>query len=255
MLVAEGTGANWDAELASELAAGEGAVMNALSSYLRHLETSADGGGAEWQWRLGQSIAKFDVPAAKDGCFPALFNRALALGVISRRRVYSEAVAMMQRGGPAEDPPAGLLGKLAWLVTSSGAASVLHQRRKKAVTAAAAAEAGDFHAGLARAREGMVVHGGATLQHLRWRGLLTDYLVARPPKNMELQGAPAVLLVHGFGAFSEHWRDNVAALAQQGFTVYAPTLPGYGRAEVHFIFYFILHNYSISFKLSLLCIE
>ena len=29
----------------------------------------------------------------------------------------------------------------------------------------------------------------------------------------------------------EHWRDNAAALAAQGFEVYCPTLPGYGRAE------------------------
>lgn len=30
---------------------------------------------------------------------------------------------------------------------------------------------------------------------------------------------------------AEHYRANVAALAAAGYDVYAPTLPGYGRAE------------------------
>lgn len=225
----QGGGADWGAELAAELAAGEGPVMEALNSYLRHVETSADSGGSSWQWKLGAAIAKFDVPAAPDGCFPALFNRAIALGVVSRRRIYSEAVALMKaQGGETLDPPTGLLQKLGWLLTSSGGACAQRQRQRKASAAAAAAEAGDFHAGMAREREGAMLHG-ATLRHWRWRGILTDYLVAHPKRP--LPGAPAVLLVHGFGAFGEHWRDNVAALAAKGLTVYAPTFPGYGRAE------------------------
>lgn len=131
---------------------------------------------------------------------------------------------------------------------------------------------------------------GATLHHWRWKGVLTDYLAA-PASGSGTAAAgaaerPAILLCHGFGAFSgallcerwrggqlcgmfaalsmpmrptpccilaklpfplanhvvlsfthpchthaEHYRDNVAALAAQGFDVYAPTLPGYGRSE------------------------
>ena len=222
---------DWGAELAAELAAGEGPVMQALNTYLRHVETSGDGGGTTWQWKLGAAIGKFDIPAAPDGCFPALFNRAMSLGVVSRRRIYAEAMELLEKQkneGYMPSPP-GILAKLGWLLTSSGGACVLRKRQRKATAAAAAAEAGDFHAALARSREGVVLHNGATLRHWRWRGILTDYLVAAPEKP--LPGAPAVLLVHGFGAFSEHWRDNVAALASQGYTVYAPTLPGYGRSE------------------------
>ncbi len=50
--------------------------------------------------------------------------------------------------------------------------------------------------------------------------------MAEPLPGTERPGAPAVLLVHGFGAFGDQWRDNVEALAQAGFRVFAPTLPG-----------------------------
>lgn len=53
-----------------------------------------------------------------------------------------------------------------------------------------------------------------------------DYCMAEPLPGTERPGAPAVLLVHGFGAFGDQWRDNVEALAQAGFRVFAPTLPG-----------------------------
>jgi pimeloyl-ACP methyl ester carboxylesterase len=39
------------------------------------------------------------------------------------------------------------------------------------------------------------------------------------------------VLVHGFGAFGDQWRFNLAPLAEAGYTVYAPTLPGFGRSE------------------------
>lgn len=41
---------------------------------------------------------------------------------------------------------------------------------------------------------------GATLHHWRWRGLLTDYLAAEGAPAGSTR--PAILLTHGFGAFS-----------------------------------------------------
>lgn len=232
-----GGSGDWGAELATELAAGEGPVMEALQAYCRHIETDGESGGSEWQWKLGAAIARYDVPAAPDGCFPAIFGPALALGVVSRRRVYYEATKQLEELGENHDSeaPQGILAKLGWLLTSSGGATARRQRRRKAVAAATAAEAGDFHAEMARRRDGAVVHDGAVVRHWRWGryGVLTDYLVAHPPSASDTLpvDAPAILLVHGFGAFGEHWRGNVAALAAQGFRVYAPTFPGYGRAE------------------------
>ncbi|GAB4818230.1 hypothetical protein N2152v2_005276 [Parachlorella kessleri] len=230
--------AAWEAELAAELAAGEGPVMAALETYLRRVEADAAGGGssAELGPRLWEAVANFDIPAAPEGCFPALFTRALALGVVSKRRLYQQAQALLRASQPAQlgalsrmadflsrlGPPNLLTGALKAASTGGG------QRARKAAAALAAAEARDFHEQMAAQRQDREVNG-AKLRHWRWRGMLTDYLEAVPDNPRP--GAPAILLVHGFGAFSEQWRDNASALAAGGYHVFAPTLPGYGRSE------------------------
>ncbi len=47
------------------------------------------------------------------------------------------------------------------------------------------------------------------------------------PSNNRMPG-PSIPIAH---PAAEHYRGNVAALAAAGYDVYAPTLPGYGRAE------------------------
>lgn len=42
---------------------------------------------------------------------------------------------------------------------------------------------------------------------------------------------PALVLVHGFGASSRHWRRNLAPLAAQGYRVYAIDLLGFGMGD------------------------
>lgn len=42
---------------------------------------------------------------------------------------------------------------------------------------------------------------------------------------------PATLLVHGFGAFLEHYRDNIRAIAEGRNRVWAITLLGFGKSE------------------------
>eukprot|EP00887_Chlorella_sp_A99_P003679 scaffold7.g3679.t1 len=270
----------WEAEVAAELAAGEGPVLSALGAYLLHLEETGgtdDGSGGgegpllrglaglaaalatagadgdtvpgeqrrqeQLQELLAAAIAQHDAPACPGGCFPALFGRALALGVVSRRRVYATAQQLLA-SLPADAPRPTLASPLAllgWLLTSSGGALAREGRRTKAAAAAGAAVAGDFHEALASRRDGAALHG-ARLHHWRWArggGLLTDYLHAAPPAAADGSAAarlgqeqrPAIVLVHGFGAFAEHYRSNLAALAAAGYHVYAPTLPGFGRSE------------------------
>lgn len=46
--------------------------------------------------------------------------------------------------------------------------------------------------------------------------------------------APPLLLVHGFGASSYQWRFQLPALAEAGFHVLAPDLPGHGFSQLNF---------------------
>ena len=45
------------------------------------------------------------------------------------------------------------------------------------------------------------------------------------------RAAPALVLIHGFGAASGHWRSNSAALAEAGWCVYALDLVGFGDSS------------------------
>lgn len=76
----------------------------------------------------------------------------------------------------------------------------------------------------------MVQAGAAKRQFWRWHGQLVDFFVAEPEGGAD-ENTPTVLLVHGFGAFAEHWRRNIPALAAEGYKVYACTLPGFGPSE------------------------
>ncbi len=40
-----------------------------------------------------------------------------------------------------------------------------------------------------------------------------------------------IVLIHGFGASSDHWRNNAEAFAAEGFRVYGIDLIGFGRSE------------------------
>ena len=42
---------------------------------------------------------------------------------------------------------------------------------------------------------------------------------------------PALVLLHGFGASSGHWRDNAKAIAAAGYRVYAMDLLGFGQSD------------------------
>ena len=57
------------------------------------------------------------------------------------------------------------------------------------------------------------------------------HCVRQGPSQPEGRGAdqPAVLLVHGFGASTDHWRYNIPALAA-GYEVHALDLLGFGRS-------------------------
>lgn len=67
-----------------------------------------------------------------------------------------------------------------------------------------------------------------------WRGLAVHWRQLDPPEGAIQRpgaGLGAVLLLHGFGAASGHWRHNAEALAAEGWAVYALDLIGFGASE------------------------
>lgn len=62
-----------------------------------------------------------------------------------------------------------------------------------------------------------------------WRGQSIYYVQAGLPAGQSPGDRPPLLLIHGFGASTDHWRKNIADL-QQDFSVWAIDLLGFGRS-------------------------
>jgi pimeloyl-ACP methyl ester carboxylesterase len=62
-------------------------------------------------------------------------------------------------------------------------------------------------------------------QYWQWRGQKVYYVQAGVKKSAQ----PSLLLVHGFGASTDHWRKNIHQL-QEHFEVWAIDLMGFGRS-------------------------
>lgn len=187
-------------ESVKQMAIGAGAttVRNALDGYLRYLEaTSRD----DWQEVHDRVRATETRPGAS---FRALFGCALSLGAISRRRVYHEAIKYERERN------AGWLSPLGYSV----------------FTVSAAVEdsiSSEWYRLLAFKSQQQFVNKGLSIRTWRWRGHLVQYAAAG-------KEGPALTLVHGFGAFWEHYRDNIISLANSGYKVWAITLLGFGRS-------------------------
>jgi pimeloyl-ACP methyl ester carboxylesterase len=66
---------------------------------------------------------------------------------------------------------------------------------------------------------------GVQSRDVRVQGMRIHYLAEGPPNGS------AVVLVHGLGGRAEDWRNLAPFLANAGFHVYMPDLPGYGRSQ------------------------
>jgi len=66
---------------------------------------------------------------------------------------------------------------------------------------------------------------GAENSSVQVAGYRLHYLVEGPADG------PPMVLVHGLGGRAEDWRNLAPWLAQAGFRVYMPDLPGFGRSE------------------------
>ncbi|KAL7001665.1 hypothetical protein U1Q18_002814 [Sarracenia purpurea var. burkii] len=173
-------------------------VLNALAAYLRYLEGTVRD---DWQ----EVHEKLRNAESREGAsFGTLFGSALCLGIISRRRALYEAVKY------EKERNAGFLSPFGY----------------SAVTVAAVVNtvcSVEWY-WLMASKNQFMDKGIYAIRIWRWKGYLIQYTVVGDE-------GPAILLVHGFGAFLEHYRDNINGVAEGGNRVWAITLLGFGRSE------------------------
>jgi len=63
----------------------------------------------------------------------------------------------------------------------------------------------------------------------QWQSHSIYYVTAEPSTPKPNNTSPPLLLIHGFGASTDHWRKNIAELSQD-FQVWAIDLLGFGRS-------------------------
>ncbi|KAJ7949612.1 Pheophytinase, chloroplastic [Quillaja saponaria] len=177
---------------------GTNSVLNALAAYLRYLEGTARD---DWQ----EVHERTRSAESRDGAsFIRLFGPALCLGIISRRRVHYEAIKYeKERNG-------GFLSPFGY----------------SAATIAAAVDAVSSMEWywLMALRDQRNDDRKHYIRIWRWNGYLVQY-------TADGTQGPAVLLVHGFGAFWEHFRGNIRSIVEGGNRVWAITVLGFGKSE------------------------
>jgi len=193
-----------------------GGCQQAMEKYKGYLAYSSSRSEPAWDL-LDSTVRLFEQ--RPETSFTRLFSAHLAAGVLSRRRVHQ-------------------------LATQHEADNFSYFQAFPAREAKACVEGSDFSRLLAMSdneRVTEVVNSasqekvGLTGRYWMWRGHLIQYLVMAP-EGLAENDAPALLLIHGFGAMSEHYRRNVSDLAKE-FTVYVPTVIGFGRCEKPLIDY------------------
>ncbi|GMH08801.1 hypothetical protein Nepgr_010641 [Nepenthes gracilis] len=180
------------------VAGGTHVVLDALDAYLRYLEGTTRDDWQEVHKRLQETESR------KGASFGALFGSALQVGIISRRRVYYEAAKY------EKEKNAGFLSSISYSTAT--------------VTAAVETVCSMEWYWLLALRSQANNEGSFSSRFWRWNGYLVQYTVVG-------REGPAVLLVHGFGAFLEHYRDNLCSIADGGNQVWAITLLGFGKSE------------------------
>ncbi|CAM6084786.1 unnamed protein product [Calypogeia fissa] len=187
------------------LKGGATGALNILKGYLRFLEPT---GRDDWQ-EVHEHIVRLEIrPGAS---FRGIFGNALVLGTLSLRRIYHEAMDYEKARGGGWLSPFGF--------SSFTAAAVI--RDSKAI---------EWYQLLALKSREQGQEQGFQVGTWRWRGFLIQYALAGT-------SGPPVVFVHGFGAFWQHWRDNIKSVAQSGHRVFALTMLGFGRSEKPLITY------------------
>ncbi|KAF3433124.1 hypothetical protein FNV43_RR24226 [Rhamnella rubrinervis] len=182
----------------SSVGGGTETVLNALAAYLRYLEGTARDDWQEVHERVHNAESR------EGASFVKLFGPALSLGIISRRRVHHEAIKYKK------EQNAGFLSPFGYSTISTAAA----------IDAVCSME----WYWLMALKSQISNESSYPIRIWRWSGYLIQYTVVG-------HEGPAILLVHGFGAFLEHYRDNMSNIAEGRNRVWAITILGFGKSE------------------------
>lgn len=203
----------------------------ALQEYLKGYENGDTFREREGWLGLLKELVQREESQRRGAALASAFADAFELGLLSPRMLYAATQKQLRKVGE------GRVRDIShWTMAARAELS-----KKPLHTALLAAEAQNFHLWLAEedARRGERVPG-AMSRWWRWKGRLCHYNMALPhPESCDhdqITSAsksrdPALVFVHGFGASADHFRRNMKDLADEGFKVYALTMPGFGRSE------------------------
>ncbi|KAF3324987.1 Pheophytinase [Carex littledalei] len=185
-------------EDANDVRGGTDNALGALAAYLRYLE----GTGRDDYQELHDKLRRAET--RNGASFYTLFSSSLFLGTISRRQVFYEAIKY------EKERNAGFISPFGYSAPTVGAS----------VDAICSME----WYWLLALKAQTCNEGGYSIRIWRWNGHIIQYTAVG-------NDGPAILLVHGFGAFLQHYRDNIKEIADNGFRVWAITLLGFGKSE------------------------
>ena len=204
-------------------------VEDQLKRYLRAF--AEDQGGASLGDHLESLALNLEVPGGFGQSFNVLFRKHLSMGVVSPGRFYRLAGEYKSE----LDNPMSSFSLLA-----SGKFGSAFKGAKACMGAAIKYDfAHNMHQYSLESESlldlnspSAVSKGKIAHKSFQWRGTHQEFIEASPSSEQETgEDEKVVVLIHGFGAFGAHWRDNIAGLLSRGYKVYSPTLPGYGRSE------------------------
>nr|XP_028962438.1 uncharacterized protein LOC114826426 [Malus domestica] len=182
----------------NSLGGGTSKALKALGAYLRYLEgTERD----HYWWEIHEQMP---CAESRDGASFTTLWSCLFSFILSRRRVYFEALKYKK------ERDSGFLSPFGY---------------SSATIAATVDSVCSMEWYLLLALKSQLSDDRRfCIRIWRWKGYLIQYTVVG-------EEGPATLLVHGFGAFLEHYRDNIRAIAEGGNRVWAITLLGFGKSE------------------------
>ena len=215
-------------------------VEDQLNRYFSAFQMSKSDAKGKKDGGLEDLALSLEVPGGFGQSFSVLFRKHLAHGVLSPGQIYRAAETFQaQFDDPLSEALLLLNVKLGSALRGVNAAKAA--ALKFDFTQNIHQHSLDKDSLLSMSNNDKTPDNSKTTTNItqkswQWRGAHQEFIEASPSCSTSLgeegEGEEKiVVLVHGFGAFGAHWRDNVTGLLSKGYRAFCPTLPGYGRSE------------------------